>query len=88
MFSDHSHQGYNLQITLIPVYCKFMQKLCYAMLVKFTNKCNKFVHINIKFMQNFNMLMLISLSLHINVTTFVVHINIKFMQKLKHAHAH
>ena len=87
MFYVHSHQGYNLQITLIRVYCKFMQKLCYAMLV-FTNKCNKFVHINIKFMQNFNMLMLISLSLHINVTTFVVHINIKFMQKLKHAHAH
>ena len=58
------------------------------MLVKFTNKYNKFVHINIKFMQNLNMLMLISLSLHINVTTFVVHINIKFMQKLKHAHAH
>ena len=88
MFYAHSLQGYNLQITLIRVYCKFMQKPCYAMLVKFTNKCNKFVHINIKFMQNFNMLMLISLSLHINVTTFVVHINIKFMQKLKHAHAH
>ena len=88
MFYAHSHQGYNLQLTLIRVYCKFMQKLCYAMLVKFTNKCNKFVHINIKFMQNFNMLMLISLSLHINVTTFVVHINKKFMQKLKHAHAH
>ena len=65
------------------MYCKFMQKLLYAMLIKFTNKCN-FVHINIKFMQNFNMLMLISLSLHI----YVVHINIKFMQKLKHAHAH
>ena len=63
------------------------------MLIKFTNKCNKFVHItfvhiNIKFIQKFNMLMLISLSLHINVTTYVVHINIKFMQKLKHAHAH
>ena len=39
-------------------------------------------------MQNFNMLMLISLSLNINVTTFVVPHNIKCMQKLKHAHAH
>ena len=63
------------------------------MLIKFTNKCNKFVHItfvhfNIIFMEIFNMLMLISLSLHINVTTYVVHINIKFMQKLEHAHAH
>ena len=88
MFYAHSHQGYNLQITLIRMYCKFMQKLWYAMLIKFTNKCNKFVHINIKFMQNFNMLMLISLSLHINVITNVVLIDIKFMQKLEHAHAH
>ena len=61
------------------------------MLIKFTNKCNKFVHItfvhiNIKFMQIFNML--ISLSLDINVTTYGAHINIKFIQKLKHAHAH
>ena len=58
------------------------------MLTKFTNKFNKFVHINIKFMLNFNMLMLISPSLHINVTTYVVHINIKFMLQLEHAHAH
>ena len=80
MFYAHSHQGYNLHLTLIRMYCKFMQKLCYSMLTKFTNKSN-FVHNNIKFMQNFNMLMLISLSLHINVTTYVI-------QKLEHAHAH
>ena len=56
MFNAHSHQGYYLQITLIRMYCKFMQKLWYVMLNKLTNKCNKFVyitfvHINIKFMQ-------------------------------------
>ena len=41
------------------------------MLVNFTNKCNKFVHITF---------------VHINVTTYVVQINIKFMQKLEHAY--
>ena len=59
----------------------------YVFKFMFTNKCIKFVRINIKFMQNFKMIMLISLSLHIKVTTYVVHINIKFMQQLEHAHA-
>ena len=45
---------------------------------KFTNKMYE-IH------ENFNMLMLITLSLQINVTTYVVHNNIKFMQKLEHA---
>ena len=63
-----------------------MQKLCYAMLVKFTNKCNKFVHINIIFMQKLKHVHLTKFTY--NVTTFVVYINIIFMQKLKHAHAH
>ena len=53
MFYAHSHQGYNLQITLIRMYCKLMQKLCYAMLIKFTNLLVQ--HAKAEFSINFNL---------------------------------
>ena len=56
------------------------------MLTNFTNKCNKLVHINIKFMQKLEHAKAhLTKFTYKNVTTYVVHINIKIMQKLEHA---